>query len=90
MYVFNNMKYVENLIAGDSASAQKLADLASTAMGNFCKYGDPSTDGLKWPAYTAAGGETMVFNNAGGSVRNHHDAEVLELLNKVPAPSMPF
>lgn len=89
-FVFNNMKYVENLIAGDSANAQKLADLASTALGNFCKCGDPSTDELDWPAFTVEKGETMIFNNDGGDVRFYHDAELMELLSQIPSSGMPF
>lgn len=89
-FVFNNMKYIENLIAGDSANAWKLADLASTMMGNFCKYGDPSTDELTWPAFTVEGGETMIFNNDGGEVRYYHDAELMDLLKQLPPSGMPF
>lgn len=84
-FVFNNMKYVENLIAGDSVNAQKLADLASTGMGNFCKYGDPSTAELEWPAFTVENGETMIYNNTNSEIRYYHDAEVVELLNSLPS-----
>ena len=77
-------------IAGDSANAWKLADLASTMMGNFCKYGDPSTDELTWPAFTVENGATMIFNNDGGVVRNYHDVELMDLLKQIPSSGMPF
>ena len=89
-FVFNNMKYIENLIAGDSANAWKLAELSATMMGNFCKYGDPSTDELAWPAFTVENGATMIFNNDGGVVRNYHDVELMDLLKQIPSSGMPF
>ena len=54
------------------------------------KYGDPSTAELTWPAFTVEGGETMIFNNAGGEVRYYHDAELMELLSQLPPSGMPF
>ena len=59
-------------------------------MGNFCKYGDPSTDELAWPAFTVENGATMIFNNDGGVVRNYHDVELMDLLKQIPSSGMPF
>lgn len=85
-FVFNNMKYIEHMIAGDSANAQKVADYASEALGNFCKVGDPSTDELAWPAFTAEGGETMIITT-NSEVRYYHDAELMDLLSQVSSGS---
>lgn len=79
-FLFNNLNYIENMVAGDRANAQKLADLASTMLGNFCRTGDPSTEELTWDAFTLENGETMIFNS-NSEVRNYHDAELMELLN---------
>lgn len=88
-FLFNNLDDIPHMIAGDSANAQKLADYASTALGNFCRVGDPSTDDLAWPAFTAEKGETMIITTD-SQVRYHHDAELMDLLNQLPSSGMPF
>ena len=44
-YSLGNVRYQ---IAGDEETAYRVADFAATALANFCKYGDPSTDEVKW------------------------------------------
>ncbi len=88
-FLFNNLEYIDHMIAGDSANAQKIADYASTALGNFCRTGDPSTDDLAWPAFTAENGETMIITT-NSEIRNNHDVKLMELLNQLPPPAMPF
>ena len=61
-FVFNN-----NKIAGPQISkmpeAYALADKTSSAWVAFARSGDPNTSKLpKWPAYSAASRDTMLFN----------------------------
>lgn len=88
-FFFNNLNDISNMIAGDAANARKIADYASEALGNFCRVGDPSTDELSWPAFTAEKGETMIITT-NSEVRYHHDAELMDLLNQLPSSGMPF
>lgn len=78
-FIFQNLKFIENQIAGDEAAAQKIADTASALFANFCKTGDPSIDGLAWPAFTAEEGATMIITE-NSEVRNYHDKELFEVM----------
>ncbi len=61
-FVFDNLGRCSNLTGGDS-QADVLAEQMSQAWINFARYGDPNHAGLPhWPAYSAAKGETMVFD----------------------------
>ena len=44
---------------------------------NFCRTGDPSIEGLEWPAFTEENGETMIIST-NSEVRNYHDKELFE------------
>jgi len=62
-FVFDNIK-----IAGQSISkmdeAYTLAEKVSSSWGAFARAGDPNTPMLpKWPAYSVARRDTMLFNN---------------------------
>ena len=60
--MFDNLGRCSNLTGGDS-QADVLAEQMSQAWINFARYGDPNHAGLPhWPAYSAAKGETMVFD----------------------------
>lgn len=79
-FIFNNVDTILYLVGGNEAEAQKIADEASTAFANFAKTGDPSQDGLAWPAFTIEEGATMLFDSE-SNVRSYHDETVQELVN---------
>jgi para-nitrobenzyl esterase len=61
--VFNNIKIAGPLIS-KMPEAYALADKTSAAWVAFARHGDPNTSTLpKWPAYSAAARDTMLFNN---------------------------
>lgn len=60
-------------MTGGGADARELSAKVSDAFINFARKGDPNHAGLpKWPAFTAAAGETMIFNTK-CEVRNDPD-----------------
>jgi para-nitrobenzyl esterase len=62
-FVFNNINVVGPLIA-KMPEAHSLAGKVSAAWATFARTGSPNTPGLpKWPAYSAASRDTMLFNN---------------------------
>jgi para-nitrobenzyl esterase len=62
-FVFNNIKVAGPLIS-KMPEAQTLADRVSDAWVAFARTGNPNTSSLpKWPAYSAASRDTMLFNN---------------------------
>jgi para-nitrobenzyl esterase len=62
-FVFNNIKLAGALIS-KMPEAYALADKASAAWVAFARTGDPNTPKLpKWPTYSAATRDTMLFNN---------------------------
>jgi para-nitrobenzyl esterase len=62
-FVFNNIKIAGPLIS-KMPEAFALADKTSSAWVAFARTGDPNTPKLpKWPAYSAASRDTMLFNN---------------------------
>jgi len=62
-FVFNNIKIAGPLIS-KMPEAYALADKTSAAWVAFARTGDPNTPKLpKWPAYSAASRDTMLFNN---------------------------
>lgn len=77
-FVFNNIDRCEEMTGGGK-EAHALADKMSGAWINFAKTGNPNTNGLpNWPAFTAATGATMVFDNQ-SRVANHPDEELLKI-----------
>jgi para-nitrobenzyl esterase len=63
-FVFNNIKIAGQLIS-KMPEAYTLAEKVSAAWVAFARTGNPNTSGLpKWPAYSAASRDTMLFNNA--------------------------
>ena len=62
-FVFNNIKISGPLIS-KMPEAYALAEKVSAAWVAFAKTGNPNTPALpKWPAYSAASRDTMLFNN---------------------------
>jgi para-nitrobenzyl esterase len=62
-FVFNNIKIAGPLIS-KMPEAHALADKTSAAWVSFARTGDPNTPKLpRWPAYSAASRDTMLFNN---------------------------
>lgn len=61
-FVFNNLSVAGKLIS-KMPEAQTLADKLGKAWTAFARTGDPNTAGLpKWPAYSVARRDTMLFN----------------------------
>lgn len=62
-FVFNNIPLAGPIIS-KMPEAMTLAERTSAAWAAFARTGDPNTPTLpKWPAYSAAARETMLFNN---------------------------
>jgi para-nitrobenzyl esterase len=62
-FVFNNIKIAGPLIS-KMPEAYELADKTSSAWVAFARTGNPNTPKLpKWPGYSAASRDTMLFNN---------------------------
>jgi len=62
-FVFKNIKIAGPLIS-KMPDAFALADKVSAAWVSFARTGNPNTSALpKWPAYSAASRDTMLFNN---------------------------
>jgi para-nitrobenzyl esterase len=62
-FVFNNIKIAGPLIS-KMPEAYALAERTSSAWAAFARTGDPNTSKLpKWPAYSPASRDTMLFNN---------------------------
>jgi para-nitrobenzyl esterase len=62
-FVFNNINVVGPLIA-KMPEAHALAGKVSAAWATFARTGNPNTSSLpKWPVYSAATRDTMLFNN---------------------------
>ncbi len=76
---YNNLEMIPEFIAGDEVNAYKISAIMNKALINFMYTGDPSQDGLQWPAYTTANGSVMVFDKT-TSVRNNFDAKFMELI----------
>jgi para-nitrobenzyl esterase len=63
-FVFNNIKIAGPLIS-KLPEAYELATKVSAAWVSFARTGNPNTPSLpKWPAYSAASRDTMLFSNA--------------------------
>lgn len=77
---FYNCDKVGWQVAGDEEIAYSIAEQASTALINFLYTGDPSQDGLEWPAFTVENGETMIFDVT-SEVRNYHDRELMNIID---------
>ena len=78
-FVFDNTDRCDQATGGGPA-ARALAAKVSDAWIRFARTGNPNHSGLPdWPAFTAANGATMIFDNT-CKVVNHPDGEELSLL----------
>ncbi len=73
-YLFNNVRFIDYMVVGDEENAQAIATAASTALANFARTGDPSFEGIEWPAYTVETKAAMIFDTV-SEVRNDFDTE---------------
>ena len=80
-FFFRNLDSIHSWIAGDEETAEKYSDEASRALINFVYTGNPSQEGLEWPAFTVENGETMVFDRE-SAVKNYPEKELLELMTQ--------
>ncbi len=79
-FQFDNINRCQEMTGGGS-DAYALASRMSSAWINFARTGNPNASGLpKWPAYTAAGGATMIFD-VKCEVRDHPDADLLKVVS---------
>jgi para-nitrobenzyl esterase len=82
-FMFNNIAMARTLTGGGE-EAYALADKISSYWINFVKTGNPNGAGLpNWPAYTAANGSTLIFDNQ-VQVKNHHDQALVDLGASLP------
>lgn len=83
-FVFNNAK-IHASMTGGSAQAETLAERMSDAWLAFARTGNPNTPSLpEWPEYDGDTRATMFFDNE-CSIRNGHDRELLDFVDKVQA-----
>lgn len=81
-FQFDNINRCEEMTGGGK-DAYALASKVSSAWISFARTGNPNTPSLpKWPAYTASGGATMMFN-VECIVRNHPDGDLLKIAASV-------
>jgi para-nitrobenzyl esterase len=81
-FVFNNIKIAGPLIS-KMPEAYALAEKVSASWVAFARTGDPNTPKLpKWPAYSAASRDTMIFNNE-SRVERDPDRESRLVMEKV-------
>lgn len=78
-FFFRNLDTVPAWVAGDEEMAEKVSFETATALVNFAYTGNPSQDGLDWPAFSTDVGQTMIFDRS-SEVRNYHDRAWLELV----------
>ena len=85
---FNNVDDIPEFIAGDEAGAYAMGAYVSGALAAFAYTGDPSTEDLKWEAYTPENGATMVFDGLDSEMKyDYFDREIFELISQAPSSS---
>ena len=78
-YWFYSTDEVDYQIKGDEANAEKVSAAMADALASFITDGDPSTDSLKWKAYTSEEHNTMVFD-VNSECKVDFDAELYKLM----------
>lgn len=76
---FHSLDTIDLYIAGDEENARKVEQTMATAMVNFLRTGNPSQEGLEWPAHNETDDAIMVFD-VESEVKRHHDDKVLDLM----------
>jgi para-nitrobenzyl esterase len=80
-FVFDNTDRCDQATGGGPV-ARALAAKVSDAWIRFARTGNPNHKGLpEWPAFTAANGATMIFDDT-CTVVNHLDREELSVLSE--------
>lgn len=80
-YWFNSVQTIPYQIQGDEEHANVVAKTMSSALASFAKTGNPSTEKLEWPAYTAEQHNTAVFDVT-PEVKVDYDQEIYKLMSK--------
>jgi len=78
---FRNTEMCDYWFAGEEELADEVSKTMANAIINFCRTGNPSQEGLEWPAFTEEEGATMIFDRT-SEVRNYHDKELMELMSQ--------
>jgi para-nitrobenzyl esterase len=79
-FVMNSLALTETA-HGNGDEAKTLADKMSRAWVAFAKTGNPNVRGLpNWQPFTRKNEATMIFDDQ-PEVKNHHDVELMKLLN---------
>ncbi len=68
--------------------SEQLSKQLSGAWAAFARTGNPSQNGLAWPAYTASTRTTMIFDASRSEARNDPDRDERIMLNDLPSGSM--
>ena len=68
--------------------SEQLSKHLSGAWAAFARSGNPSQNGLAWPAYTASTRSTMIFDASRSEARNDPDRDERIMLNDLPPGSM--
>ena len=79
IFWFHNIMQDPYLVAGDMEGAGYVQDCMASALVNFARTGDPSSDLVAWAPFTDEVGETMVFDTE-SQVINYPDFELLSLI----------
>lgn len=74
-----NADRMGHVIAGEEAGFFAMQELITRAILAFAATGDPGTDDLPWPAFSADDETIMVFDAESGA-RDHHEVELYALL----------
>jgi para-nitrobenzyl esterase len=68
--------------------SEQLSKQLSGAWASFARTGNPSQNGLVWPAYTASTRATMIFDASRSGAKNDPDRDERIMLNDLPPGSM--
>ncbi len=80
IYLFHNVDIpIVKIATGGMPEAYNLQDVMAKAFVSFATTGNPSQEGLEWPAWSPEGMETMVFD-ADSAVVKYDDAALLKLM----------
>lgn len=81
-YVFNNVARCASETEA-APEAIRLGDIMSSVWINFARTGNPNGSGVPtWPEYTTAHKATLIFDAPSCTVKEGHDARLLEVVKK--------